>query len=88
MPDTSEIFKSLAVDARRDLLLAMVETDQTVQELTAVVSISQSAVSQHLAKIVLRTPQSLLSVITQKHFCVISSSIHSKMPTKSPGFDV
>ncbi|MEM7330193.1 MAG: metalloregulator ArsR/SmtB family transcription factor [Pseudomonadota bacterium] len=51
MPDTSEIFKSLAVDARRDLLLAMVETDQTVQELTAVVSISQSAVSQHLANL-------------------------------------
>ena len=51
MPDTSEIFKSLAVDARRDLLLAMVETDRTVQELTTVVSIGQSAVSQHLANL-------------------------------------
>ena len=51
MPNTSEIFKSLAVDARRDLLLAMVETDRTVQELTDVVSIGQSAVSQHLANL-------------------------------------
>ncbi|GAB5455683.1 MAG: metalloregulator ArsR/SmtB family transcription factor [Henriciella sp.] len=49
MTDTSEIFKSLAVDARRELLMAMVASDRTVQELTDVVSISQSAVSQHLA---------------------------------------
>jgi DNA-binding transcriptional ArsR family regulator len=45
----SEIFKALAVDMRRGLLEAMIESDRTVSELTEIVPISQSAVSQHLA---------------------------------------
>ena len=51
MSNTSDIFKSLAVDVRRDLLIAMIESDRTVQELTDVVSVGQSAVSQHLANL-------------------------------------
>ncbi|MEL7129624.1 MAG: metalloregulator ArsR/SmtB family transcription factor [Pseudomonadota bacterium] len=48
MNQASDIFKAIAVDVRRDLLAAMIGEDRTVRELTERVSISQSAVSQHL----------------------------------------
>ena len=49
MDQTTEIFRALSVDVRRDLLTAMIAKDQTVTDLTKCVSVSQSAVSQHLA---------------------------------------
>ena len=44
-----DIFRAFSVAVRRDMLVAMIEEDRTVTNLTAQANISQSAVSQHLA---------------------------------------
>ena len=49
MSTFDQIFRALSVAVRRDLLVAMIEEDRTVSDLTARNDISQSAVSQHLA---------------------------------------
>lgn len=49
MTDIDDIFRALSVAVRRDMLIAMIEEDRTVRNLTERTDITQSAVSQHLA---------------------------------------